>query len=149
MLAAIRIGPNRHISGIVWQRDLVITSDQALPAQDSYTLVLAGGVLTAARPARRNAAANLASLRLEGAANAAQVMLPAEPRVGALALALGADFDAAPMARLAVIHKIAGITDRSIILDMPARWWRKAGRCWMHRADCSAWPSWGPTTRRR
>lgn len=119
MLAAIRIGPNRHISGIVWQRDLVITSDQALPAQDSYTLVLAGGVLTAARPARRNAAANLASLRLEGAANAAQVMLPAEPRVGGLALALGADFDAAPMARLAVIHKIAGITDRSIILDMP------------------------------
>ena len=66
MLAAIRIGPNRHISGILWQQDLVITSDQALPAQDNYTLVLPGGVLTAARPARRNAAGNLASLRLEG-----------------------------------------------------------------------------------
>ena len=37
ILAAIRIGPNRHISGIVWHRDLVITSDQALPAQDGYT----------------------------------------------------------------------------------------------------------------
>ena len=64
MLAAIRVGPNRHISGILWQQDLVITSDQALPAQDSYTLVLPGGVLTAARPARRNAAGNLVSLRL-------------------------------------------------------------------------------------
>ena len=43
MLAAIRVGPNRHISGILWQQDLVITSDQALPAQDSYTLVLPSG----------------------------------------------------------------------------------------------------------
>ena len=43
MLAAIRIAPNRHISGILWQQNLVITSDQALPAQDSYTLVLPGG----------------------------------------------------------------------------------------------------------
>ena len=46
----------------------MITSDQALPAQDSYTLVLPGGVLTAARPTRRNAAGNLASLRLEATA---------------------------------------------------------------------------------
>ncbi len=68
LLAAIRVGPNRHVSGIVWQRDLVITSDQALPALDSFTLVLSGGVLTAARPARRNAASNLASLRLEASA---------------------------------------------------------------------------------
>ena len=73
MLAAIRIGPNRHISGILWQQDLVMTSDQALPAQDSYTLVLPGGVLTAARPARRNAASNLASLRLEGPVSAVQI----------------------------------------------------------------------------
>ena len=64
VLAAIRIGPNRHISGIIWQPDLVITSDQALPAQDNYTLVLPGGVLTAARPARRDSASNIATLRL-------------------------------------------------------------------------------------
>ncbi len=43
MLAAIRIGPNRHISGILWQQNLLITADQALPAQDSYTIVLPGG----------------------------------------------------------------------------------------------------------
>ena len=121
MLVAIRIGPNRHISGILWQQDLVITSDQALPAQDSYTLVLPGGVLTAARPARRNAAGNLASLRLEGTADPVQILLPPEPRVGALALALGADADAAPMARLTVIHNVsANGTDRTLTLDMPA-----------------------------
>jgi S1-C subfamily serine protease len=121
MLVAIRIGPNRHISGILWQHDLVITTDQALPAQDSFTIVLPGGALTAARPTRRNAAGNLASLRLEVTARATQILHPAEPRVGALALALGADADAAPMARLTVIHKVsANGTDRAVTLDMPA-----------------------------
>jgi S1-C subfamily serine protease len=124
ILAAIRIGPNRHISGIVWHRDLVITSDQALPAQDGYTVVLPGGVLTAARPARRDPARNLATLRLEGAGNPGQILAPAEPRVGALALALAADVDAAPLARLTAIRKISTSRsdggDRSLMLDMPA-----------------------------
>src|SRR5215467_2639597 len=88
MLVAIRVGANRHISGILWQRDLVITSDQALPAQDSYTLVRPGGVLAAGRPGRRNATNNLASLRLEGAPLPVQILAPAAPRVGALVLAL-------------------------------------------------------------
>jgi len=124
MLAAIRIGPNRHISGIVWQQDIVVTSDQALPAQDSFTLVLAGGMLTAARPIRRSAAGNLASLRLDGATNPAHIQPPSEPRAGALALALGADADAAPLVRLTAIHKVSSSrgdgSDRALTLDMPA-----------------------------
>jgi hypothetical protein len=35
LLAAIRTTPGRHISGIIWQPDLVITADQLLPARDS------------------------------------------------------------------------------------------------------------------
>ncbi|MEJ0019939.1 MAG: PDZ domain-containing protein [Acetobacteraceae bacterium] len=121
LLVAIRVGPNRHVSGILWQQDLVITSDQSLPAQDSYTLVLPGGVLTAGRPARRNPASNLASLRLEGAARPPGVSGATEPRVGELALALGADADAAPLARLSIIHKVSlNGTDRAVVLDMPA-----------------------------
>jgi len=124
MLAAIRIGPNRHISGIVWQQDMVVTSDQGLPAQDSFTLVLAGGVLTAARPIRRNAAGNLASLRLEGATKPVQILQPSEPRAGALVLALGADADAAPLVRLTAIHKVSpgrgDGSDRTLTLDMPS-----------------------------
>lgn len=123
MLAAIRVGPNRHISGIVWQQDTVITSDQVLPAQDSFTLVLPGGMLMAARPIRRDAVGNLAALRLDGTANPAQILQPGEPRVGALALALGADADAAPLVRLTAIHKVPANResgDRAVLLDMPA-----------------------------
>ena len=131
LLAAIRIGPNRHISGIIWQPDLVITSDQALPAQDNYTLVLPGGVLTAARPARRDAASNLATLRLEGAAGQVQIIAPAEPRVGALVLALGANDDASPVVRLTAIHRVtasrSGSPDRTVSLDMPANFVEEGG----------------------
>jgi S1-C subfamily serine protease len=120
MLAAIRVGPNRHISGILWQQNLLITSDQALPAQDSYTLVLPGGVLTAAWPARRSATGSVASLRFEGTADPVPIPLPLEPRVGALTLVLGADADAAPTARLALIHHVsANGTDPALTLDMP------------------------------
>jgi S1-C subfamily serine protease len=124
MLAAIRTGPNRHITGIIWQPDTVITSDQDLPEQESFTVALPGGILTAARLTRRNAVDNLASLRLEGSANAPPIAQPVEPRPGALALTIAADTDAAPLVRLAVIRKVvsgrAERTDRTVVLDMPA-----------------------------
>ncbi len=85
--------------------------------------VLPGGVLTAARPVRRNAPGNLAALRLDATANQAQILQPGEPRAGALALALGADADAAPLARLTAIHKVSANAgdgdDRALVLDMP------------------------------
>jgi S1-C subfamily serine protease len=106
MLAAIRTTPGRHISGILWQPDVVITADQLLPARDDYTVVLAGGILVAARPAGRDSANNLAALRLETRAGAVSIRTAGPARVGALALALGATAEAGPMARLTVIHRI-------------------------------------------
>src|SRR5580693_2078365 len=103
MLAAIRTTPGRHISGILWQPDLVITADQLLPARDDYTVVLAGGIVVAARPAGRDSANNLAALRLETKAGAVSIRTAGPARVGALALALGATAEANPMARLSVI----------------------------------------------
>ncbi len=106
MLAAIRTTPGRHISGIIWQPDLVITADQLLPARDGYTVVLAGGILVAARPAGRDTANNLAALRLETRAGAVAIRTAGPARVGAVALALGATAEANPIARLTVIHRV-------------------------------------------
>jgi S1-C subfamily serine protease len=106
LLAAIRTTPGRHISGIIWQPDLVITADQLLPARDSYTVVLAGGILVAARPAGRDTANNLAALRLETKAGALVIRTAGPARVGGLALALGATAEANPVVRLTVIHRV-------------------------------------------
>jgi len=122
LVAAIRVGPNRHISGIVWQPDLVITSDQLLPPHDVCTVVLPGGALTAARPARRDSIANIAALRLDGSASSNVAITPGEARLGALALAFGADAEARPSVRLAVVHRMVQVGhERAALLDIAAQ----------------------------
>ncbi len=103
-LTAIRVGQNKHVSGFLWRNDLVVTSDQALPAAAGYTIVLANGALVSARPGPRDPANNLAVLLLDGAV-ATTVPEPARSAtIGALVLALGADFDGSPTVRLTTIH---------------------------------------------
>ena len=95
-LTAIRTGQNRHVSGFLWRSDLVVTSDQALPAAASYTIVLSSGALISAQAGPRDPVNNLASLRLDSTVT---VTVPEPARsatIGALVLALGADFDGSP-----------------------------------------------------
>jgi S1-C subfamily serine protease len=126
-VTAIRIGTNRHIAGIVWRADLVITSDQALPAQDSYSLAGAIGALLPARAARRDPATNLACVTLDAPAEAVPIRTAGAPAVGGLALALGAAADGSPTVRLTTIHWIGhrlgngnGPLGDAIILDLAA-----------------------------
>lgn len=123
LVAAIRVGPNRHISGIVWQPDLVITSDQLLPPHEVCTVVLPGGTLTAAHPVRRDGVANVAALRLDGSASSTAAITPGEARLGAMALAVGADAEARPTVRLAVVHRMVqpGGHERAALLDIAAQ----------------------------
>lgn len=122
-LTAIRIGQNRHVTGFLWRSDLVVTSDQALPAASSYTIVLSSGALISAQPGPRDPVHNLASLRLDAPV---PVNVPEPARsatIGALVLALGADFDGSPTVRLTNIHGFprtpgAGTAAATITLDL-------------------------------
>jgi S1-C subfamily serine protease len=120
LLSAIRIGPNRHITGLVCQGETIVTIDQALPALDSYTVVLSNRLLVAARPGSRSAVSNIAALRLDTpwpAANPETVVAS----VGSLVLMLGADVDASPTVRLTVIHRFIRTSDGlAPVLDLPA-----------------------------
>ena len=40
---AIRLAHGRHITGMVWRSDIVVTSEQSLPRNDDFELVAAGG----------------------------------------------------------------------------------------------------------
>ena len=122
-LTAIRIGQNRHVTGFLWRNDLVVTSDQALPAASGYTIVLSSGALISARPGPRDPINNLAALWLDSPVSAAVPEPALTATIGAFALALGADFDGSPTVRLTTIHGFprthgAGAGGAAITLDL-------------------------------
>lgn len=123
LLCAVRTGPNRHVTGVLWRPDLVITCDQPLPAQERYTIVLPQAAsLIPARPARRDPTVNLASLELDEPVARPTIRPPSEPLVGGLAVVLSADVDASPLARLAMIRRVgtSGLIGPTLTLDLPA-----------------------------
>jgi S1-C subfamily serine protease len=103
-LTAIRIGANRHVTGFLWRGDLIVTADQTLPAAAGYTIVLATGGLVSAQPGPRDPGHNLASLRLDVPVSAALPEPARSATIGALVLALGANFDGSPTVRLTSIY---------------------------------------------
>jgi S1-C subfamily serine protease len=119
LLSAIRVGPNRHVTGLICQGDMIVTTDQALPILDSYTVVLSNRLLIAARPGPRDPAGNLAVLRLDTPWPAVNPEVAA-PSVGSVAVVLGADADASPTVRLTVIHRLIRTAEGlAPELDMP------------------------------
>lgn len=129
LLAAVRTGPNRHTPAIRWRADLLITCEQALPALDSFTLVLPGGGLTEAPPVRRDTNLGVAALRLTAQQVASSptfvTPVPGPPPVtGHLVILVGVAFDATPTVRLAAIHRVGATPHnpggRSILLDLPS-----------------------------
>jgi S1-C subfamily serine protease len=101
----VAIGTGRHhVSGILWRPDVVVTSAQELPGRTEFNLRRAGSQFTA-QLAGRDPGTNIALLRL---AQPIETTLPqaasAPPRVGALALLVGADDTGAPTGRLGMVH---------------------------------------------
>ena len=65
LVCAIRTGPSRHITGLVCERDAIVTIAQALPVQDRHFVVLPNRLPIAALPGPRDPTLNLAVLRLD------------------------------------------------------------------------------------
>jgi S1-C subfamily serine protease len=103
-LVSIATG-RRPISGILWRPDIVVTSEQVLPDNADFTLRHAGAELPA-RLAGRDPGTNVALLRLTQPIEATLPPAAPTPRVGALALLLGADAAGAPTSRLAMVHAV-------------------------------------------
>lgn len=123
MLCAIRVGPNRHITGMLWRPEVIVTCDQTLPAQDSYTVVLPPhGHLAPARSGRRDPATSLAGLQLDSPASAHTIRPAGTPSVGSLVLVLGTDLNANPTVRLTVVHRVGatGPLGATLALDLPS-----------------------------
>jgi S1-C subfamily serine protease len=125
LVAGIRMRGHSLRSGILWRKDVVVVSEQALPNAEEAEVVLADGASFAARVAGRDPGTNVAVLRLDGAPEPA-ALAAAEPRPGALVLAFAADGAGGVAVRLGAIHSVGpawhsragGRIDRRIGLDI-------------------------------
>ena len=123
LVAEIRAGRAVR-TGTLWRDGVVVASEQALPDADSFDVVHAQG-RTRARLAGRDKGTNVAVLALDGTASAAELKV-AEPQVGALAQAIGADGYGGTTSRLGAISlvgpawhsRVGGRIDRRILLDV-------------------------------
>jgi S1-C subfamily serine protease len=126
LVASIHAPHSRPRSGILWRRDVVVASEQVFPKAETAEIVLANGRHVTAQIAGRDRGTNIVALRLDAPIDVA-APAAAEPRLGSLALGLGADHGGAPIVRLGVIgslgpawHSLAGgRIDRRISLDFP------------------------------
>jgi len=97
----------RPRSGILWRPDVVVVSEQMLPRDLSTLSVVRSGQTIGATLAGRDPSTNVAVLKLATALEAALPQAATEaPRVGSLALVLGADTTGHPTARLAMVHEV-------------------------------------------
>jgi S1-C subfamily serine protease len=124
-VVAIRLAHGRHVSGMVWQSGIVVSSEQSLPRSDDFELVAPGGSIVTARIAGRDPSTNIAIL-MPAEAIAPPPTVAGEARTGAIALAIGADGTGGNSARLGLVNLAGaewhssrgGLIDRRIVLDL-------------------------------
>lgn len=124
-VVAIRTSEGRHLTGTLWQPDVVVASEQSLPERDEYEVAVAGGMALKAKAAGRDPGTNIALLRLEHSLKSDELK-NGEPRAGALALAVGADGTGGVSARLGLVNRAGaewtsqagGRIDRYVTLDV-------------------------------
>jgi len=89
----------------LWQRDLVVASEQVFPKADWAEVVRADGTAMRARTAGRDPGTNIVALQLESAIEFDRPG-PADPALGALVLSLAADDGGAPLVRLGIVRSL-------------------------------------------
>jgi S1-C subfamily serine protease len=124
LLVGLDWGTRERVSALLWQDGVAVTSEQSLPDMDAYHAVLPGGARVRAVPAGRDTTTNVAVLRLD--ATAPSFVMSERLEVGGLVLALGADGEGGPRARLGIVETLGppwqsqcgGRIDRLIRLDI-------------------------------
>lgn len=104
LVVAIRNSQGRHLVGILWQPDVVITSEQAVGDRESYDVVQSDTSVSA-RIVGRDSGTNVIALRTDQSLRSARPSI-AESSVADLVLAFGATPVGTPTARLGVVNAV-------------------------------------------
>lgn len=106
-VAAVHARRRIPASGVVWRPGVIVATHHTLERDEDLTVTLDGGVTVPATMAGRDPATDLAVLRFEGDAVAAEHADAAELRVGSLVLAVGRP-GASVTASLGAISSVGG-----------------------------------------
>ncbi|WP_298258520.1 S1C family serine protease [Bradyrhizobium sp.] len=150
-VAAVRLGEDRHLTGMIWQADVVVVSEQSLPRKDEFELVVPGGSTLTAKLAGRDASTNIAILKTAGSMTAPS-FAAAEAQMGTLALAFGADGEGSASARLGIVNFVGGewhsrrggLIDRRIVLDIELASREEGGPVFDAAGGCLGMSTFGP-----
>jgi S1-C subfamily serine protease len=150
-VVAIRLAHERHMTGMVWQPEIVVVSEQSLPRKDDFELVAPGGSVLTAKIAGRDPGTNIAILRLAEPV-ASPSIASGEPHTGAVALAIGADGAGGASARLGLVNLAGpewhssrgGLIDRRIVLDVRLDRREEGGPVFDAAGSCLGMSTFGP-----
>jgi S1-C subfamily serine protease len=147
---AIRVG-DKHLTGLIWASGVVVVSEQSLPRKDEFELVAPGGLTVTAKVAGRDASTNIAILKPDQPI-AAPDYASVEAKVGALAIAIGADGTGGVSTRLGLVNFVGGewhslrggLIDRRIILDIELAHREEGGPVFDATGGCLGMSTFGP-----
>lgn len=150
-VVAIRLGHDRHVTGMLWQAGVVVGSEQALPRKDDFELVAPSGAIVSARMAGLDSSTNIAVLKLSESI-AAPAIDAGEARGGAIALAIGADGTGGVTTRLGIVNSAGpewhssrgGLIDRRIVLDVQLAGREEGGPVFDAAGACLGMSTFGP-----
>lgn len=148
---AIRLAHERFVTGIVWQSDVVVASEQSLPRREEFEVVMTGGTATTAKVAGRDSSTNIAVLRPQ-APLASSSITTNEARAGAIVIAIGADGTGGASARLGIVNIVGpewhssrgGLIDRRIALDVRLAQSEEGGPIFDAAGSCIGMSTFGP-----
>lgn len=148
---AIRLAHERFVTGIVWQSDVVVASEQSLPRREEFEVVMSGGTVTTAKVAGRDSSTNIAVLRPQ-APLASSSITTNEARAGAIVIAIGADGTGGASARLGIVNiagpewhsSRGGLIDRRIALDVRLARSEEGGPIFDAAGSCIGMSTFGP-----
>src|SRR5258705_2215194 len=153
-VVAIRLAHGRHITGMVWRSDIVVTYEQSLSRNDDFELVAEGGSVITARIAGRDPSTNSVIL-----GPAEQLPSPSivagEAHPGAIGLAIGADGTGGVSTRLGLVNLAGaewhssrgGLIDRRIVLDVSLAQREEGGPVFDAAGACLGMSTFGPRGR--
>lgn len=113
-VVAIRNASYRHVTGFLWQPDVIVASEQTIGERDEYEIVATDGHSSRAQIVGRDAGTNILVLRTIERIDVSPCS-PASPNIGGLALALAANVDGTPAVRLGSVRSVGD------------RWFSRAG----------------------